>query len=143
MTGAAPPRGIRNNNPGNIDRTGDRWLGMSLEQTDPRFVNFIAPQYGIRAMARLLLRYADIHGCSTVRKLVGRWAPSVENDTSAYVQAVADDCKVSPDAVIEVRDPAILLPLIKAIIAHENGQQPYSDDVLLQGMHLVSAQALA
>ena len=29
------PRGIRNNNPGNLRRSKDNWRGLSPEQTDP------------------------------------------------------------------------------------------------------------
>lgn len=29
----ALPRGIRNRNPGNIERESDRWLGMSADQS--------------------------------------------------------------------------------------------------------------
>ena len=39
------PRGIRNHNPGNI-RHGDKWQGLSAEQTDSSFCVFDAPEYG-------------------------------------------------------------------------------------------------
>ena len=55
--GQSGARGIRNNNPGNIDRNATKWQGMADKQDDPRFIVFTSPQYGIRAMARVLLTY--------------------------------------------------------------------------------------
>lgn len=49
-------RGERNNNPGNI-RHGSKWQGLSAEQTDKDFCQFISPEYGIRAIYKLLQTY--------------------------------------------------------------------------------------
>lgn len=129
-------RGLRNNNPGNIDRHPDtQWQGAAADQSsDPRFVVFTAPEWGIRAIARLMLTYQNQHGLRTVRALIGRWAPPAENQTTAYVTAVARALGVDPDAEIDVEKTAVMLPLVKAIIEHENGAQPYSDAVLLDGL---------
>lgn len=134
------PRGIRNHNPGNIDRTTPRtpWQGAApAEQlTDSRFEQFIAPQWGIRALARTLITYQDKHGLNTVRGIINRWAPPVENDTSAYVVTVAVKLRVAPDESIDVHDHAVMRPLVEAIIRHENGQQPYSPAMLDHGLRL-------
>ena len=50
-------RGLRNNNPGNIRKTGDKWQGLSTTQTDDSFFQFTDAKYGIRAMAKLLKNY--------------------------------------------------------------------------------------
>ncbi len=34
------PRGVRNNNPGNIKKNNVRWLGLSEEQNDDTFFQF-------------------------------------------------------------------------------------------------------
>lgn len=117
-------RGIRNNNPGNIRHSTARWQGMSPEQTDSAFVQFISAEYGIRALSKLLDTYANSYGLRTVRGIIGRYAPVTENNTSAYVNAVANALGVAPDQVIDVA--AQKQPLIQAIIKHENGIQPYS-----------------
>ena len=117
------PRGIRNNNPGNIRHSGSQWQGMAAQQTDPAFVQFVAPEYGIRALAKLLINYATRDGLNTVRQIISKYAPSNENDTDAYAQAVARALGVNPDTVISV--PQHLNALVEAIIQHENGQQPY------------------
>ena len=117
------PRGIRNNNPGNIRHSASQWQGMAAQQTDPAFVQFVSPEYGIRALAKLLANYYTRDGLNTVRLLINKYAPSNENNTEAYSQAVARALGVTPDTVISV--PQHLNALVEAIIQHENGQQPY------------------
>jgi hypothetical protein len=131
------PRGIRNNNPGNIDRNKTKWQGMADDQSsDPRFVVYKTPQFGIRAMAVTLLTYEHKYGINTIRKAVNRWAPPVENDTGAYVDAVCKDAGLDADAPEDFDDCAVMTAIVKAIIHHENGQQPYSDTVIEEGLHM-------
>ena len=125
------PRGIRNHNPGNI-RHGADWQGMAEQQTDSAFVQFKSPEWGIRAMVRILRTY-ESRGLQTVRQIIDRWAPPNENDTESYVQAVAKAVGVMPS---ELLTDAHLPALLKAIIAHENGQQPYTDEQIQQGIDL-------
>ncbi len=130
-------RGIRSNNPGNLDRSDIAWQGMAADQSsDPRFVVFTSPQYGIRALAKTLLTYQNVHNLRTVRKIIGRYAPKRENDTDAYVNAVSMVLGVSPDAEIDVDQVAVMLPLVRAIITHENGAQPYSERQLRDGLRM-------
>lgn len=117
------PRGIRNNNPGNIRHSAAKWQGMAAQQTDGAFVQFIAPEYGIRALSKLLDNYAA-QGLTTVRKIINRYAPPSENVTSAYVAQVAQALGVQPDDYINVSTRKAAL--VAAIVAHENGQQPYT-----------------
>lgn len=56
MSQIKQPRGIRNNNPGNIRRSSDPWQGLAKEQIDREFFKFKSSVYGIRALARLLGR---------------------------------------------------------------------------------------
>lgn len=125
-------RGIRNNNPGNI-RLGLPWQGLSPTQTDPAFCQFVAPQWGIRAMAKILLHY-ESEEFNTVRLIINHWAPPNENDTDAYIADVAALCQTTPDSPLDVR--ANLDKLIQAIIRHENGSQPYSADIISLGIDL-------
>lgn len=126
------PRGIRNNNPGNI-RHGQDWQGMAPEQTDRDFVQFITPEMGIRALAKVLATY-ESRGLRTVRTIISRWAPPEENDTESYIAAVSKEVGVNPDTPLE---SALHLPrLMQAIIRHENGQQPYTDDQIAKGIAL-------
>lgn len=127
-------RGLRNNNPGNIRRDGTRWEGMSPDQTDAAFVQFVAPEYGLRAMARVLNSYYTRHQLRTVRGIITRWAPPNENDTGAYVRSVASRLNVGPDDALSWPDR--VPELIEAIVKHENGLQPYSREMIAQGITL-------
>lgn len=128
-------RGIRNNNPGNI-RHKDQWMGLTSEQPDPAFCTFIEPRYGIRALAKTLLNYQRLYGINTVRGIINRWAPPTENDTHSYVHHVAHFMGVDADETIQVKDH--LLPLVSAIILHENGRNPYAEEVILEGINMAT-----
>jgi hypothetical protein len=123
-------RGLRNNNPGNIRHSSARWQGASSIQRDAAFVTFDEPAWGIRALARVLLRYQDRHGLTTVRGIIGRWAPPSENDTEAYIRMVTARMGVGPNDDLNLHNHADLDPLVRAIIWHENGSQPYPQDVI-------------
>ncbi len=128
------PRGIRNNNPGNLRITGDNWQGLAAQQTDPAFFQFVAPVYGIRALAKTLKTYYYSHGLTTIAEIISRYAPSTENNTGAYISAVAGALGVDPVRPLdcETHWPG----LVAAIIYHENGQQPYSPATIEQGVQL-------
>lgn len=131
------PRGIRNNNPGNIRRNGISWLGLAPEQTDAAFYQFTDPVYGVRAMARILKNYRDIYSIRTIAGLVTRWAPPTENNTAAYIAQVAKAAGKDPDAVIAAHEWAEILPaVVAAMIHHENGIQPYQPSLIDQGIAL-------
>lgn len=117
------PRGIRNNNPGNIEYlpTGRAWRGQV--GSDGRFGVYDTAANGVRAIGQQLLRYAR-GGVDTVLGLISTWAPGHENPTDAYVRNVASALGVSSTARIDVR--AHLPTLVRAIIKQENGAQPYS-----------------
>lgn len=129
------PRGIRNNNPGNIE-LGDNWQGLSDTQTDPRFAQFDNAIYGIRALARVLMNYQRRYGINTINGVINRWAPGTENDTAAYINAVSRATGISPDAPIDLENTATLQRIIPAIIKHENGVQPYSVAKIREGIAL-------
>jgi len=137
------PRGIRNHNPGNIrespfDRT--QWVGERATDDDPAFEEFQAPEFGLRALARVLRTYSRRYGRRSVRELIGRWAPPNENDTLNYVRQVCLHLGVEPDAVLDLGDADTLADLMEAIIRHENGQQPYSRELILRGISLESGE---
>lgn len=130
----ASPRGIRNNNPGNIEYTGTNWQGLDNPKSDGRFMRFVEPVWGIRAIARTLNTYQYTHGIDTIHGLVSRWAPSFENNVDAYAEHVAQSVGVSPYSSIDIG--ANLPKIIPAIIQHENGQQPYSATLINRGIAL-------
>jgi hypothetical protein len=127
-------RGIRNNNPGNI-RLGSPWNGL-IDGDDTAFCTFRDPVWGIRALCRLLSNYFTRYELDTVYGIIDRYAPDVENDTNAYAQAVADRLGVGLNEKINVLDREIMRVLVKAIIHHENGSQPYDAWEIADGMLL-------
>jgi hypothetical protein len=127
-------RGLRNNNPGNIRKSADAWKGLRPEQTDSAFFQFTEPKYGVRALGKVLLNYRAKYGLATVRDIINRWAPPVENNTTAYVSQVSRALKVQPDQSIDVQ--ARLPELTAAIIVHENGMNPYTEAQLREWVYL-------
>lgn len=129
------PRGIRNNNAGNLRDNNQDWLGETGADEDG-FLIFESPVYGLRAMAKLIKNYGALYGVNTVAGIVTRYAPPSENNTKAYIDHVAASVGVSPNAPL-MREH--YLPLIKAMVLHENGVQPYDDDTILKGIELAWA----
>lgn len=141
-------RGIRNNNPGNIE-TGAPWQGLlkpikmtAAQLNEERFCVFEAPKWGIRAIARTLITYqdkrqaADGSAIDTVKEIIDRWAPPHENDTTAYQKHVRVQIGLMEGQIVNVHQYHIMKPLVKAIIQHENGQQPYTDAQIDTGLIL-------
>ena len=85
-------RGQRNNNPLNIRRSQDRWVGARMMQTDKAFVQFETLAYGYRAAWKVMESYwkyfHDLPKAFNVRNIISRWAPPTENDTEAYIKNV-------------------------------------------------------
>lgn len=130
-------RGVRNRNPGNIDyNPANQWLGQL--KPDPaiekRFARFDTPENGIRALGKLLLTYQRKHGLKTVKAIISRWAPSTENDTTAYVRSVEVNTGTRPGAEVDLSQPAIMMGFVKAIIHHENAGYAYPDTVVAEGV---------
>jgi hypothetical protein len=121
-------RGIRNHNPGNIRKTSIKWDG-EVGGGDATFETFCSPEYGIRALAKLLINYNKLHGLNTIRGLINRWAPPSENDTDEYVRFVEKKTGYPADQVLDMGSPAMLVFLCRAIIHFENGGDPYSSEV--------------
>lgn len=131
------PRGIRNNNPGNI-RWGDNWQGLKKDgkEQDPSFCVFTNAVYGIRALAKVLKNYQQLYGLNTPRKIISRYAPPNENQTQAYINSVAQQLGITPDTEVDLTETGVLTVFIKAIIRHENGIQPYKDETIQKGIEL-------
>ena len=128
------PRGIRNNNPGNIRASSaETWQGQTGVDSGGMCI-FSDATYGIRALSKLLLTYHDHYGLSTINGIISRWAPPNENDTAAYIRAVCDSTSFGADAWLRVGDPSVLAALVRAIIHQENGQQPYDDTEISNGV---------
>ncbi len=115
------PRGIRNNNPGNLRLSKIRWQGQKPLQFDPDFVEFESPEMGVRALMKTLLTYYRKYGLDTVQAIVNRWAPPHENATDYYAAHVAKILEVKRGDPLNVHSKNTMMKLAKAITVHENG----------------------
>ncbi|MEF0175081.1 hypothetical protein PXZ96_11765 [Morganella morganii] len=121
--GSGNARGVRNNNPGNIRKSKDVWVGQTGH--DGAFVTFATPAHGIRATGRNLLSYAR-QGYVTPEQIITRWAPPEDdNDTEGYIKFVSEYLNVPRDTRLDLTDLNTLTRLSMAIMIKENGQSEF------------------
>ncbi|HHQ2336205.1 TPA: lytic transglycosylase [Enterobacter roggenkampii] len=126
--GQAAKRGERNNNPGNLNFSGQ--AGAELERPGGRFARFETAFDGLRALSRQLVLYAG-RGINSVEKIISTWAPASDNNnTAAYIQAVSQRLGVNPQAALNINDPQTMSALMSSIIHHENGRNIYSKELI-------------
>jgi hypothetical protein len=114
------PRGLRNNNPLNIEDGQFARSQPGYAGSDGRFAKFEAPEHGLAAANTLIDSYQRNHGLNTISGIVSRWAPSSDgNDTRAYAANVARQMGIGPNDPIP---PEMRPRLIAAMAQHENGR---------------------
>lgn len=117
---AGLPRGLRANNPLNIregNDGGDQWQGEHAENLDVAFEEFVAPEYGYRAAAKIVASYQR-RGLQTVAEIIGAWAPTNENDTANYTKFVTQQTGLPGYWPVTNQD---LPKLFRAMAIMENG----------------------
>lgn len=118
------PKGMRNNNPGNIRVSSNPWQGkVPLSQnTDGAFEQFSTYAYGIRAMIKNLLSYYN-SGLNTLQSIITKWAPSSDNNnTAAYINFVALKTGFSPTQPLDLRNQTTMRKVVTAMTEMENGR---------------------
>lgn len=132
---AGLPRGVRNNNPGNLNFAGQP--GATLESgPGARFASFQTMGEGIQQLSRQLGLYA-IRGNDTISGIINTYAPSKDNNnTGAYIRDVAGQTGMDPNAHLNLADPAVMQSLIRAIINHEGNGKYVSDEDIRAGIRL-------
>jgi hypothetical protein len=119
INSAIAPRGIRNNNPLNIEDGPFTKSQPGYAGSDGRFAKFQTPEHGVAAANALLDTYGQKHGLNTVAGIVGRWAPAGDgNNVSAYAADVAGKLGIDPNAPVP---PELRPQLVSAMAQHENG----------------------
>ena len=118
------PRGIALNNPMNIERNSTSWQGAALMQDDKTFIRFETPEMGLRAGMKTLLTYQRKDDLEHIAAFIARYAPPVENNTTAYINDVCARCGVGPTDYFDVEVPDNLIKLAQAIVIHEQGKCP-------------------
>ncbi|WP_394131649.1 hypothetical protein [Shewanella maritima] len=116
------PKGIRNNNPLNVEYSAaNPWNGQT--GSDGRFSTFTSAFYGIRAAARTLKTYRDKYGLDNVYGIIHRWAPPSDNNpTDKYIEFVAQKAFVAQGQQLTEAD---YVHVVAAMIHFENGYNPY------------------
>jgi hypothetical protein len=130
------PRGIRNNNPGNIKDDGTAWQGKV--GSDGVFIIFSDMGWGCRALAQSLVNMIA-KGFNTVDLLIRQWSAT---DQDAYVANVSAAAGLDPNAQIPL-DTTTLAAIMRAIITQENGEQftgDVTDDDIATGISLMSSK---
>lgn len=123
------PRGLRNNNPGNIRLSSTVWKGELRPSQDKEFCQFQTMAYGYRALIRLLQNYRKLHGCKTVADFINRWAPPSENNTSGYISRVCREIQIPNTYVPDIEDKSTMCAFAAAISLVENGIPAVMADV--------------
>lgn len=122
-------RGLRNNNPGNIRISSTTYLGEIVPSQDKAFKQFESMPYGYRAMFMLLYTYHKRYGLNTIRKMIYRYAPPIENHTDSYVNTVVTLSGVGADKVVNAKDVNVMIPIVAAMSRVENGVNANMEDV--------------
>jgi hypothetical protein len=104
------------------------WVGEVRPTKDPMGVlcTFSTIHFGLRAGALDLYNQQKMHGLNTWREIIYKFAPPVENDTVAYLNAMCEKTGVGPDDTIDLTDFDFLVKSTHAIIWEEQGCDPYT-----------------
>lgn len=121
-------RGLRNFNPGNIRISKTKYLGEVTPSQDKAFKQFQTMAWGYRAMFVLLHTYRK-NGYRTLRQMINRYAPPVENHTDNYIASVSKWAGVFTDVDLDTLDPAEMIPVVSAMSRVENGIPAVEADV--------------
>ncbi|HAH9340313.1 TPA: lytic transglycosylase domain-containing protein [Escherichia coli] len=125
-------RGIRNNNPGNLNFAGQK--GATLESgPNARFASFPTMLEGIAALDRQVMLYLK-RGKNTIDQIIDIYAPSSDgNNTSSYKSYLSQYTGLRVKEKIDGSNFEIMRKLIQGIINHENGDAARAvsgDDVM-------------
>ena len=122
------PRGLRNNNPGNIRHSSTKWRG-EIKGSDPDFKTFERIEDGYRALIKLLKTYYNKYGLTSINGIVNRWAPPNENDTNAYIFFMATRTGYPSNQPLPF-DKEHIVKIASAISRMENGIDAVEQEVL-------------
>ena len=127
-------KGLELNNPLNIRRTKERWLGENPEPRSTVWQDFVAPEWCYREADHIIMRHYR-EGRNLVGDIVGAWAPPTENDTKAYVEGVC--ARMGQDPLRALKLPQQMEMLLHAMTIQEIGRYPWdTDEPIIKGMAL-------
>jgi len=119
---AGNPRGLKNNNPGNIRIGSSAWMGKIpiSQNTDGSFEQFTTWIYGVRAMTKLVRNYI-LDGHNTINKIINRYAPPIENNTNHYISEMVKRTGKLSNQQIDPNDKTVIRRLIRGMAKMELG----------------------
>lgn len=114
------PRGIRNNNPGNLNFVGQKGAHKEDHGDSSRFAAFDTMADGIRALRDQLMIYGR-RGINTIEGIISKYAPPSENNTQGYIAGLSQRVGAPPNAPLNMADIAVQQQMISGISRIENG----------------------
>lgn len=140
LVNAASPRGVRNNNPGNIKyNAANAWEGQTGQDADG-FAIFSDQVYGLRAMFMILQSYAGEISPFTIANIAARWTSGDPSTSQAnWIATTSAISGFDQNATLDPSNDGAMLSLVNGIIAAENGQTYLA----LYAGQLAQAQQLA
>lgn len=124
-------RGLRNNNPGNLNAlAGDR-LETGVPQGQARFAAFDTMEQGIYRMAKQLKMYynAGSEGSRNLASMIATYAPAEDsNDPHSYAQRVASHMSkmlgtnIDTRSELDLTNPYVMRALLSAMVDQESGK---------------------
>ena len=78
----------------------------------------------------LLHHYYHKRGLKTIRQIINRYAPPVENNTENYIKKVAASVLLSPDDIVPFEDRETMILMVSAMSKVENGTPAVITDVI-------------
>lgn len=129
------PRGIRNNNPGNLNFANQ--AGATKEGgPNGRFAVFESMEHGVAALYKQLQIYFK-KGVNTLSSIVKTYAPASDgNNVDAYVSALSKATGKGANEAIDAGDTSTIAKLMKGIVDHENGKGYISSSDIMGGIQL-------
>lgn len=121
-------RGLRNNNPLNIRKSSNNWLGKVAQNTDGCFEQFTTIEYGLRAAflnIRTVVRRRQAQNMTTtVALLVRTWAPANDgNNEDAYCHTIYKKSGIASSAKVDIANKDFMCRLVQAMCWVEVGCQ--------------------
>ena len=124
------PRGLRNNNPGNIRRNSDVFQGEKTS-SDREFKQFKSMAYGYRAIFKILFNYYRNYKLDTIRKMITRWAPPEDNNhTEAYIKTVSGYAGIPAEDPINITNREQMIRIVAGMSRVENGRDAEMSDII-------------
>lgn len=121
LSQTSEPLGIRNNNPGNLEKTSNDWVGKIKPGAHERFEQFMSMGLGTRALL-VDLRGKINRGLNSIAKIIPVWAPSSENDVGAYIAAVERSSGIPRFLPLNANNEQQMKSLARAMAKHETGK---------------------